>query len=349
MAIVAARQSRAANNLVFLSLAVATVFAALLIAAFQLTELLAGDAFLLGASSLTIITLIYLKAIDQICAAVLYRNEAYLTYSILKLMQAFVLLAGFAAVGVMGRGYRELLYATLCAYAAFALAGTLAILRFGVGSGVTGGRIKALFRRHADFARFSTPQALIDNLLSNGLNFVLVVFAGPVVVGYFNYMQRILRAPLGLIFGAVSQVVFRFSAKNVASPGLVIEKLRQIFAIVVVILVGALVAIMLVHAFFSELTFLREWAGLRNYMIAFAAWMLAPYLFSPFATLPAVYGRQKTFFIVSALFNLCSLALLAAMIWQGTVVTAFWVVAVVSLAYFSMMNVWMFKVAARGR
>jgi len=349
LAIVSVRRARVANNMVFLSLAIATIFAVLLLVLFLLAESLAGDAFLLGASSLTVVALIYLKAIDQVCAAVLYRHEAYLTYSILKLMQALVLFAGFAAVGVMGRGRQELLYATLCAYATFAVAGAVAIHRYDFRSGVDTDRMAAMFKKHVDFVRFNTPQALVDNVLTNGLNFVLVVLAGPVVVGYFNYMQRVLRAPLGLIFGAVSQVVFRFSAKNATSPGLVVEKLRQIFTIVVVILAGAIIAVLMVYAYFSELTFLRDWAGMREYMIAFAVWMLVPYLFSPFATLPVVFGRQGTFFKLSAMFNLCSLGLLAVIIWKGSVVQAFWVVAVVSLVYFFSLNVWIFRVAGRGR
>ena len=136
LAIVSVRRSRVANNFVFLCLVVATVFSALVLAVFQFTELLLGDAFLLGASSLMIVALIFLKAIDQICAAVLYRQEAYLTYSVLKLMQALVLFAGFTAVGVTGLGAEGLLYATACAYAAFALAGIIAVRRYDVRSGV---------------------------------------------------------------------------------------------------------------------------------------------------------------------------------------------------------------------
>ena len=208
LAIVSVRRSRVANNMVFLCFAVATVFAVSVLAVFQLTKLLLGDAFLLGASSLVIVALVYLKAIDQVCAAVLYRYEAYLTYSALKLMQALVLFAGFLAVGLMGHSVQGLLYSTVLAYAAFALAGIYAVRRYDIRSGVDIGRMSAMFRKHADFAKYNTPQALIDNLMTNGLNFVLVALAGPAVVGYFNYMQRILRAPLGLVFGAVSQVVF---------------------------------------------------------------------------------------------------------------------------------------------
>jgi O-antigen/teichoic acid export membrane protein len=307
MSIVAARRTYVANNMFFSSLVVATVFAVLVLVIFKAVELSISDAFLLGTSPVLIVTLVYLKAIDQICASVLYRHESYLTYSALKLIQAVILLVGFASAGVMGLGLDGLLYSTMLAYVAFAFAGAIAIRRYRLSVAVNLRRMAVLVRKRSDFVMFNTPQALIDNLLTNGLNIIIVVLAGPVVVGYFSYMQRILKAPLGLLFGAMSQVVFRFSAKNVASPELVTGKLRQLLAINVGILLLAGTGVLLVHAFFPELKFLNDWAGMREYMIAFAVWMLVPFLFSPFATLPVVYDRQKTFFKVATMFNLMSL------------------------------------------
>jgi O-antigen/teichoic acid export membrane protein len=296
-----------------------------------------------------IATLILLKAVDQILSSVLYRHEAYAKYSIIKLLQATVLLSGFAGTGVAGLGLDGLLLSTMFAYATFDVAGLIAIRRYGLRSGVRYSRIVALLKRHTDFAKFNTPQALIDNLLSNGLNFVLVALAGPSVVGYFNYMQRILKAPLGLVFGAVSQVVFRFSAKNAANPGLVMHKLRQVFAMLSAILLIAASGVALAYVFFADLSFLKDWAGMREYMIAFTVWMLVPFLFSPYATLPIVYGRQKQFFQLATAFNLLSLLVLTVIIWTGSVIAAFWTVGLISIVYYASLNAWIFRIAGSGQ
>ena len=349
LAIVAVSGTLAANNAVFSSLVIATVFSVLVFITFELLSMTVGDQFLVGTSPIVIATLILLKAVDQILACVLYRHEAYVRYSILKLLQALVLLGGFVGTGIAGLGLDGLLLSTLLAYASFAVIGIIAIRPYGVRSGVRSSRMVALVKRQVDFVKFNTPQALIDNLLSNGLNFVLVILAGASVVGYFNYMQKVLKAPLGLIFGAVSQVVFRFSAKNSADPRLVTHKLRQVFAMVSAILLVAASGVVLAYVFFADLSFLKDWAGMREYMIAFAVWMLVPFLFSPYATLPIVYRRQKQFFLLATLFNLLSLLVLTLMIWKGVVIAAFWTVGLLSIAYYAGLNAWLFRIAGSGQ
>jgi O-antigen/teichoic acid export membrane protein len=347
LSIVSVARNHVANNMIFSSLLIATAISLTVLLVFFLIETFVGNAFLLGASSLTIVCLIYLKAIDQVFASVLYRHESYLTYSALKLLQALLLFAGFFYAGVVGWGLAGLLYSTMIAYMSFALVGALAIKRFDPGTGVRGTRMAAMLRKYPDFLKFNTPQALIDNFLANGMNLLLVALAGPAVVGYFSYMQRILKAPLGLIFGAVSQVVFRFSAKNKSHSDRVILRLRQVLATDSVILISAVVAVSVAYAVFPKLTVLNEWAGLEEYMMAFTVWMLAPFVFSPFATLPIVYDRQRTFFMLATTFNVISLLLLAAIIWSTNVIIAFWVVGLVSLLYFSCLNIWVFGLASR--
>jgi O-antigen/teichoic acid export membrane protein len=163
LAIVAVDGTLAANNAVFSSLIIATVFSVLVLITFELLSMTVGDQFLVGTSPIMIATLILLKAIDQIVACVLYRHEAYVRYSILKLLQALVLLGGFAGTGVAGLGLNGLLLSTLLAYASFAVTGMIAIRRYGLRSGVRFNRMVALLKRHLDFAKFNTPQALLPN------------------------------------------------------------------------------------------------------------------------------------------------------------------------------------------
>ncbi len=69
------------------------------------------------------------------------------------------------------------------------------------------------------------------------------------------------------------------------------------------ILLVAASGVVLAYVFFADLSFLKDWAGMREYMIAFAVWMLVPFLFSPYATLPIVYRRQKQFFLLATLYQ----------------------------------------------
>jgi hypothetical protein len=88
---------------------------------------------------------------------------------------------------------------------------------------------------------------------------------------------------------------------------------------------------------------------LRDYLLPFAVWMLAPFLFSPFATLPVVFGRQKRFFQLATTFNLLSLAVLSLIMMHGNVATAFWIVGFASIPYFLAMNAWLLAVVDDAR
>jgi O-antigen/teichoic acid export membrane protein len=345
LGIVSVGRDLAANNLAAFCFSTVVVFSLLAYAVLHLLAGIWGPGVLVGASPLAIAGLIFLKASGQVVTSVLYRRERYPSVSMLKLLQALVLLAGFWSAGRARSGLGGLVAATLASYAAFALAGAASVRITNLGRGVRPARVAAIAKRNADFLRFSTPQTLVDNLLSNGLNFVLVGFAGPTVVGYYNFVLRTLKAPLALIFGAVTQVLFRFSARFARDPAMVVHKLRQTSTIVNILLALIFVGVVVVYFAFDRLPYLTGWAGMREYLPAFAVWMLAPFIFSPFATLPVVYGGQKQFFQVATAYNLISLLILAALLWAGFVTVAFWVVGLAAIPYFLAMNHWIFRLA----
>ena len=349
LSIVATARDIAANNLVFAALAIAMLTSVVLLMVLWLLVYWIGDGFLAGVSATIVVALVFLKAADQVIASILYRRESYLTYSVLKLVQALVLFAGFTAAGIMGWGLDGLLYSTMFGYASFGLAGLIVVSKYDLMRGVRWDRMSAMLKKNVDFVKYNSPQAVIDNLLTNGLNVLLAALAGPVVVGYFGYMQRILRAPLGLVLAAVSQVTFRFCAKNFKNPQIVVSKLTHVLALVIGILTGAGLLVIAAYTALPEIRFFDDWAGIREYIFAFAVWMMVPFVFSPFATLPIVYDRQRTFFQLATSYNLLSFVALGLIIWQSTVITAFWVVGLASLVYFIGLVGWSFRMVEHGQ
>jgi hypothetical protein len=88
---------------------------------------------------------------------------------------------------------------------------------------------------------------------------------------------------------------------------------------------------------------------MRPYIFAFSVWMLVPFIFSPFATLPIVYRRQKQFFQIATAFNVLSLLAITLIIWKGSVVGAFWTVGLASIVYYVGVNKWLLRIAGSGR
>lgn len=346
LAIVSTNRNLASNNIAVGSIAIAGSFSVIAYVALKLGELFVGDALLFGSPPVLIVALIFFRALDQVCAAIFYRREAYLDISILKFAQAIVLFVCFLGVGLLDKGVNGLLLATVASYLSFAVLAIARAQRFGLIRGIHLSRSAVLLRRNTDFAKFNAPHAFIDNCLANGLNLILVVFAGPTVVGYFNYMHRILKAPLGLIFGAVSQVLFRTAAQARANGLSVSVKLREILWVTGGILLAAAVGVVSAYILFPDIVLFNGWSGLRHHMLAFALWMLVPFLFSPFAVLPVVYERQRQFFLMATGFNLLSLTVLSGLLWLEWINGAFILVGTISALYYVGITTWIFRVVA---
>ena len=343
LGIVSARGHAAAANIAMASAAIAVVIS---LAGYWLAGPLIdyfGRRVPLGATALMIASLVFFKALDQIFASLMFRREAYFQYSVLRFMQALLLLAGFCWAAFAGATTAGMLLATLVSYVAFALGGLVIAVRHGSFRGVRLARMRSVIRSNQEFLRYSTPQTLIDSALAHGINFVLAAFAGAAIVGYFNFMQRAVKAPLALLFGAVSQVLFRFSAANRKDPPRVAGALKRAFRYVAGGLLAALLAAFLAREWFAYLPLADHWAGLRDYILPFSVWMLSPFLFSPFATLPVVYDKQREFFLAATSYNLLALVVLTLMFRAGLVSAAFWTVGLTSVLYYLAMNRWLLR------
>lgn len=340
LGIVSTRSDADAANLAVASAGIAV---ALSIASYWLVGPLIdyfGARMSLGATAPMIAALVFFKALEQVSASLLYRSESYLQYSVLRVLQALVVLAGFYVAAIAGAAAHGMLLATLVSYLTFASLAFAIAVRSGSLRGVRPARMSSVLGNNRDFVRYSTPQTLVDSALVHGISFVLAVFAGAHVVGYFNFMQRLMKAPLALLSGAVSQVLFRFCATHREDPAQVVGVLQRTWRNVAVLLAAALIALYVVREFFEYLPFAERWAGLREYMLPFAVWMLSPFLFSPFATLPVVYSRQREFLLAASTYNLLALLALTLLFSAGSVSAAFWIVGLISVLYYVGMYRW---------
>ncbi|MFK8016101.1 MAG: lipopolysaccharide biosynthesis protein [Gammaproteobacteria bacterium] len=349
VALVSTHRDIFARNLGAAAILIAVGFTLLCAVVMWVIETIAGAAFLFGISLWLLLAALFLKALGQVFAGVLYRQERYLSYSVIRFVQALVLFGGFLWTGLQSNGVPGLMLSVFASYLTFAALASIAIGRQFFLDRVRLARMVAVARRETDFPLFNTPQALIDTFLSNGVNIVIMAQAGSTMAGYYSFMQRAVRAPLTLVFGAVSQVVFRFASRYREHSNRVRRELLRVavFAYVLVA-VGALCAAV-VHANFGLLPFLENWSGLRDYLPAFSAWFLVPFLFSPFATLPIVYARQRTFFVCATSFNLMALASLGVFLALGLRQGAFLIVATGALVYFAGMSVWVYRLTAEAK
>ena len=348
IATVAVQSELEARNLVFAAAAAAVAVTAAATIAALLARHVASYDILMGIPIWIAAAALLLKCGCQVVASIYYRVQAYGTYSFVRFLQAVVLFLTFWWAGRRGGLAEELTMSLVASYAAFLLFSTPWLLGRPLRHGVSRRRIAASVRRHRGFVFYNTPHAFLDNVLANGLPIVLVALSGATVAGYFGFMQRLLRAPLGLVFTAVSQVLFRHVSSGDAPKEFVKRDLIRVLALTLAILSAAVVAIALVVPSFDRIEFFSEWRGLREYVLPFSVWMLASFVFAPFSTLPVVYGEQRRYFGLSASYNVATLALIAFLLANASVHAAFTTSGIVTLVYCSLLVVWVFRLSDRG-
>ena len=206
-----------------------------------------GQRMTLGATALMIATLIFFKALEQIAGSLLFRREAYLQYSVLRVMQALLLLAGFSFAARAGATAGGLLLATLASYVAFALGGFVIAARYGSFRGVRLARMRSVLRSNQDFLKYSTPQTL--DRQRPGARHQLRA-GGLCRRRHSRLLQLHAEGDQGaacLLFAALSQVLFRFCATNRDDPQRVASVLLRTHRYVAAGLVAALLAVFLVR------------------------------------------------------------------------------------------------------
>lgn len=74
-------------------------------------------------------------------------------------------------------------------------------------------KMKILMKKYRDFPKFNILTTLVENVSGNIPIYLLTIFFGPVVVGFFSLSQQVIRAPLSII-GVSFGDVFRQKASH---------------------------------------------------------------------------------------------------------------------------------------
>lgn len=84
-------------------------------------------------------------------------------------------------------------------------------------------------RAYADFPVYRTPQVLVNALSQSLPIFVIGFYFGATQVGYFSLAQTILGAPVTLLTGALSNVLFPKITQKVNNRELISPLIKKIF------------------------------------------------------------------------------------------------------------------------
>jgi len=160
-------------------------------------------------------------------------------------------------------------------------------------------RGKQLLQEHKDFALVNSPHALLDSVRANGVVFLLVFFFTDIIVGFYSFAFRILKAPVGLIGSAFYQVFFqRLSqafndGENIRAHILTIYKRMFLIGFP-----GFLILFLFTPQIFG-FVFGERWFHAGEIARVLIPWLFLNFLVSPVSSIVLVYKKQKQAFLIT--------------------------------------------------
>lgn len=172
----------------------------------------------------------------------------------------------------------------------------------------TPGRQKALLYRYRHMPLLNGPNAVVDALRLNGINFMLAHAFSQALLGQFTLAWRIVQAPVSLINSALSQVLFQ---KMAATPPAELPRLlrRSLGSLA---LAGAL-PFALLYATAPSLfpwIFGQEWHTAGDIARVLTPWLYLNFISSPLSGFFLISQRQLPLLLFSVVYALTPLLLI---------------------------------------
>ena len=192
-------------------------------------------------------------------------------------------------------------------------------------------------RRHSKFPRYGVVSSLLNTASWQLPTLVLQFFFSSTVVGFYALGNRLLRVPMNLIGGAISQVFFQRAAEAYRAGELapIVEATFRrlvafsMFPMVILSVVGEEVFSVFLGA---------NWAEAGIYTQILSLWTLFWFISSPMSTLNGVLEKQEFGLKMNVVIFATRLASLALGAWLGGPRTAMALFAVSGVAVYGYMS-----------
>lgn len=194
--------------------------------------------------------------------------------------------------------------------------------------------LAAMARRHRDFPLLNTPHAFAGALQDSLALLILTAWAGDAAAGYWALALRYLKAPAGLVGGALSQALYpRLVAA--ATPAEALQTVRRSMAVLAALAVP-LAGVLLVWGpeLFSWL-FGERWHDAGQLARALAPYIALHFIASPLSVATMAWGAQAWALKLALLGQLLFLCGLGVGLAVGGLIGAAWGVSAAMLLYFS--------------
>ncbi|MFT6849433.1 MAG: O-antigen/teichoic acid export membrane protein [Sphingobacteriales bacterium] len=154
--------------------------------------------------------------------------------------------------------------------------------------------LKQVAITYSDYPKFAIAGSWLNTLSRQLPFFILPIFFGEQVLGFFALVNRALAGPMGMVGSAFSQVFYERAAR---ADKLGAEKLKEVTLSTLKLLSGISIAPFLLILFYSTplfaFVFGEEWTISGDYAKGLIPWMCAVLIVSPLTFMMNVKNRLK--------------------------------------------------------
>jgi len=196
-------------------------------------------------------------------------------------------------------------------------------------------QVRRLLRHFRRIVAFNVPQVLSDSAQASGIPLAVASLFGAHAAAYYSFSARLLKAPLNLIGGAISQVYYPRAAQHRSDNA---RLRRDALRILRVLGLAALVAqplLLLLPDAAYRLAFGGSWSDVGAYLRALSPWILTSFVVAPMSVLYLVKGRVGLDFALAVGGTVLAFAIMGvAWAASGSALAAMWALSIGMALYF---------------
>ncbi|MDM4767560.1 oligosaccharide flippase family protein [Pelomonas sp. SE-A7] len=194
--------------------------------------------------------------------------------------------------------------------------------------------LKAMAARHRDFPLLNTPHAFAGALQDSLALVLITAWSGEAAAGYWALALRYLKAPAGLVGGALSQTLYpRLVGAETPAEGL--HAVRKSMLVLMALALPLMVVLLLWGPWLFARIFSERWVEAGTLARALAPYIAMHFIASPLSVATMAWGAQAWALKLALVGQVMFVAGLALGLKLGGLIGAAWGVSAAMLVYFS--------------
>lgn len=154
-------------------------------------------------------------------------------------------------------------------------------------------RLKEVAKEYSDFPKYNFPHRLVDMISLTGLPILIAYIFTEAILGWYGFMLRVLKAPIGIMTASIGQVYFQQLSENVAQGKSAYRLFTRTVGQLAIILFPFFLIILLWGPQIFAFVFGPQWLTAGEYARLITPWLFLSSLTSPVSQTPITMGKVK--------------------------------------------------------